>query len=292
MHRRQFLVAIGAIGLAGCATGSSGDDPTTSATATPTRTGTATITSTATPTATPTATATPEPAEFVVVETTGGTYTTDEQWPLEFTVANRGEQDGEFQTVLQVRSPGSDWRDITDMEIAVPAGEEREISYELDAMDTPGTFDFRLLNSTALWTITIERPSSEFQGSTGEDRTYVDLQYRDYLEHEVEEIKNNAEDLSYEKIFRDAEELRGEPVHFTAFVRQTLVGEEANTYLLQFEGTRRFAYASYVGERFITGDKVECWGQVLGLEIYQTNSRSENTVPALALADMKRRENE
>lgn len=129
---------------------------------------------------------------------------------------------------------------------------------------------------------------SEFQGPSGEDRTYVDLQYRDYLDYEVEEIKSAAGDTSYEDVFRNADDRRGDAVHFTGTVAQSLLPSDAfDVYLINTGSSeRKPIYASYVGDNFIQGDEVELWGQILGIEIYETGLGPTNTVPGIAVAEM------
>jgi hypothetical protein len=263
MDRRKLISVAGATLLAGCGsnTGNGGS--------------------------TPQDTSTPEPAEFEVISTTGGTYTTGESWPLEFTVANRGGSDGVFESQLQLSPSGSDWEDVMEISLAVDAGESSRFYQQVDPIDSAGTVSFRLQGTEAQWSITFERPESEFQGPSDEDRTYVDLQYRDYLEYEVEEIKSEASETSYEDVFRNADDRRGDAVHFTGTVAQNIPYETYDVYLI-FTGNSYSEpiYASYVGDKFIQGDEVELWGQILGTEIYQSGAGGTNTVPGIAIAEM------
>ncbi len=129
-------------------------------------------------------------------------------------------------------------------------------------------------------------PTSEFRGPAGEDRTYVDLQWRDYYDHEVEDIKADARRYPYDTLLRDAPDLRGEAITYNATVRQLITGERANTNFLALDNdVNQPAYASIVGDRFVRGDRIEFWGQVLGDEVYQTGAGSTVTVPAIAMAD-------
>lgn len=90
------------------------------------------------------------------------------------------------------------------------------------------------------------------------------------------------------RILRNAADLKGQAVHFEGVVGQTLTGEiEGVNYYLIFLSRRDYLYLSYVGDRFIREDSVEVWGEVLGLEIYQTGAGAQRTVPAIATADMK-----
>jgi len=281
MDRRRFLVGVGSVGLTGTAgclgslTGGGSDGG-----------GGVTISPTNTPAGTDTPT--PEPPEFVITEAPDRTFKADGEWMIEFVVANRGEQDGTFTSTLQIRPvSGGAWEDVTDVSISVEAGETTEFSRELDPIDATGEFEFRLDGTRTVWSITFEGASSELRGG-GDSRTYVDVPYRDYLDKEVEEIKSNATAYSYEELYRNADSLRGETVTFSGTIGQVLVQDPANTYLIRYSETRGFVYATYVGDRFIEGDRIECWGEVVGLEIYESGAGSENTVPSLTLADVRR----
>lgn len=268
MNRREYLVsAIGVTmtAVAGCSSQEGG---------TPTETPSHTTTKT-----------TPEPAVFEVVSTTGGSYEGGSDWPLEFTVANRGGERGKFNSTLQVSPTGSNWSNVTEISLAIPPGEKRTFSQELGPLNHTGTINFRLAETDTTWTIEFTEPESDFQGSSTEDRTYVDLQYRDYYDHEADHIKKTARNISYEELNRNVDDLVKESVHFTGEIIQTIPYETHQTFLIKIDGDyNKLTYASWVGDRFIEGDKIEFWGQVLGLEIYETGAGSTNTVPGLVLA--------
>lgn len=129
---------------------------------------------------------------------------------------------------------------------------------------------------------------SEFRGPDGEDRARVDLKYRDYTDEEVEVIKDAADELGYQTVLRDSEDYVGDPVTFTGMIGQVLESDEYFVFFIAANNSaEELLYASWVGDRFSENDRVECWGQVLGTEIYNTSSGSENTVPAIALADIQ-----
>lgn len=129
---------------------------------------------------------------------------------------------------------------------------------------------------------------SKFKGPTEEDRDYVELRYRDYTESEVEEIKANADDFQYRTVFRDIEDWVGHPFKFTGTIIQALELETHFTFLIAVnDSIDELVYASWTGERFLEDDRVRCWAEVLGTEIYETGAGSENTVPALAIADIE-----
>lgn len=287
MNRRKVILGATACAaaLAGCTSSDSGGGSTETATTTEAPTQTE---ATTTETPTQTATTTLEPASFEVVETTEGTYELGPDWPLEFTVANRGEQSGEFTATLQVSATGSDWSDVSEISLQVPAGETETYSQQIGSIDTAGTAYFRLTGTDARWSITFTNPESEFQGPDSEGSTYVELQYRDYHDHGIDEIKENAENPSYENLYRNADSMFGDPVHYTGTIVQEIPYETHYVYFIALNNdSDQPVYASWVGDRYIKGDEIEFWGQVLGIEVYETGSGSTNTVPALAIADIE-----
>jgi hypothetical protein len=293
MDRRRFLLIAGAglsTGLAGCAGGgdSGGGSTDTQTQAPTTQSPSPTVTDTPTPEPTTTETPTPEPASFAVVQTYDRTYGGNEDWAVEFVVANNGEQGGTFTDTLQFRlESGVAWEDLRPVSVYVPAGDTTEYQKEFDPLDGTGEVQFRLEETDARWTTTFEQMGSEWRGG-GTSRRYVDVPYRDYTDDEVSEIRSSAQSYSYEDLYRNAESLRGEAIEFTGTVGQVLVGDPANMYFAQYEDTRNYVYASYVGDRYIEGDELRCWGQVYGLEVYVSGSGSEQTVPSLTLADVER----
>jgi hypothetical protein len=109
------------------------------------------------------------------------------------------------------------------------------------------------------------------------------------LDYEVEEIKSAAGDTSYEDVLRNADDRRGDAVHFTGTIAQNIPYDTYDVYFIYTGSSRselKPIYASYVGDNFIQGDEVELWGQILGTEIYETGAGSTNTVPGIAVAEM------
>jgi hypothetical protein len=135
---------------------------------------------------------------------------------------------------------------------------------------------------------------SPLEGPTEEDSDSVDLQYRDWSDDEVSTVKSEATDVSdYEDLSRNAEDRAGEYVTFDAVVLQNLDGENYSALLLSLNGSPSEAiYGSWTGDRYIEGDNVTVWAEVLGLETYQTAAVGQRTIPALALADVEMTENE
>jgi len=287
MNRRAFLSVLGLAAAAGCTSDSgSGDTPTPTATSTPAPT--QTPSPTATPTTTATQTPTPEPADIRVTRVNVDEITVGERWAVEITLRNRGGQPGTFEDTVQYRIGNGRWTGDDRISETVDPGESIRKWAQFAYIGSEGSVSIRLKNAGITSTTTAELPQSEFQGSADEDRTYVDLQYRDYYDHEVEEIKAKAETIPYDTLLREAPDLRGRNIKYTATVRQLLSGENVNYNLLALnDQAEESAYASVVDDRFIRGDRIEFWGQVLGEEIYNDSANSEVTVPALAIADAK-----
>lgn len=137
-----------------------------------------------------------------------------------------------------------------------------------------------------------EETERRFQGPTTENREFVELPYRDFPTSEVQTIRDEATSIDYRDLYRNAEEHVGKSVTYRGLVAQTLEGEEYFQLLIAIEGNvNQLVYVSWTGDRFIREDAVRFWGEVLGVEIYQTAQGAENTVPAIAVADMELLEN-
>lgn len=137
-----------------------------------------------------------------------------------------------------------------------------------------------------------EDDGSELQGSTQEDQELVDLQYREWTESEVETVKDEASELEdYGDLARNAEDRAGEYITFTAEVIQNLEGDNYSALLLALDDyAEETVYGSWTGSRYIEGDIVTVWAEVLGIETYQTAGMGQRTVPALAIADIELQE--
>lgn len=131
-------------------------------------------------------------------------------------------------------------------------------------------------------------PGSKFRGPTREDRTYVDLQYRDYTDKERSTIRENAEAIEYDELYRNVENYVGEAVTYDGVVIQNLESEKYFIFLIVLNNDpNQLVYGSWTGGRFIEEDAVRIWAEVLGIEIYQTGAGSERSVPAVSIADME-----
>jgi hypothetical protein len=136
------------------------------------------------------------------------------------------------------------------------------------------------------------RPSTPtFVRFDGEDRELVDVAYRDWTDAQVESRKRRAGQVDYRSLLRNAEARAddNDVVKGEAVIGQALEGDGYQTLLLFVGGLPQQAiYGSWVGEqRLLRGDSIRFWGQVLGLEVYQTGQGVERTVPALSLVDVE-----
>lgn len=133
-----------------------------------------------------------------------------------------------------------------------------------------------------------DESESEFRGPTDEDRTYVDLQYREYTEEERSTVRENAESIAYDELHRNVEEYVGEAVKYDGIVAQNIEYESHLVFFIAINNnTRTPVYASWTGDRFIKGDAVRIWAEVMGIEVFQTGAGSERSVPALSIADIE-----
>lgn len=139
--------------------------------------------------------------------------------------------------------------------------------------------------ATAGCTGSSESAGSPWNGPTEEDREYVDLQWREWTDAEIAEKKDAAEQLSYDDLRRNVEEHVGTTIQFRGLVYQTLEGD-AFYFLLGYNSLSDGVYASWTGDRYIRGDVLQCWGHVLGVEVYRSNG-AEQSVPALSLVDVE-----
>lgn len=130
--------------------------------------------------------------------------------------------------------------------------------------------------------------SNDLQGPTTEDPRYVDVQYREYSDEDISLVKSNVRNVSYRDMFRDIESYVGEYVSFQGQIIQALEGEEHFTFLISLDQYgEELIYGSWVGGRYLQGDQIEFWAEVLGTETYEMGAGSQNTVPALSIADIE-----
>ncbi len=95
--------------------------------------------------------------------------------------------------------------------------------------------------------------------------------------------------MDYRTLFRDIDSYVGRAVKYRATIGQVLEGRGYFTFFLLIGNSiQQPAYASWVGERYLTEDVVDIWAEVLGTESYQTGAGAQKTVPALSIAAMDR----
>lgn len=131
------------------------------------------------------------------------------------------------------------------------------------------------------------------RGPTSEDTQVVDLQWRDWSDEEIATVKDEADEVSYDELLRNAEDMVGEYVTATTVVGQSLEGPDANytALLLVYDQLgQKPMYGSWTGDRYIRGDTVTYWGEVLGTETYETSQQGQLTVPAVTVADIELQE--
>jgi hypothetical protein len=130
--------------------------------------------------------------------------------------------------------------------------------------------------------------SSEFKGPTEENQKQVDLRYRDYTDEETKQIKAQAREFNYERDFRNIEERVGEYVYLTGTIRQVVEGDGYFLFLITLPDVDEHIAATWVGDRYLEGDEIKVWGEILGSESYETAYGAGNTIPAIAIAEINR----
>lgn len=117
---------------------------------------------------------------------------------------------------------------------------------------------------------------------------YVDVPYREYDDAHVEDVRDRAEEIEYEELFRNVEDYVGTAVQYDAQIVQALEGGDYYMFLLTLDtaGTE-LIYGSWTGDRYLEGDLVRVWAEVIGTETYETGMGSENTVPSITIADIE-----
>jgi hypothetical protein len=128
--------------------------------------------------------------------------------------------------------------------------------------------------------------TSEFQGPTEENQNEVDLKYRDYTDEETKQIKEQAREFDYDSDFRNIEQRVGDYVYLTGTIRQVVEGDGYFLFLITLPDVDEHIAATWVGDRYLEGDEIKVWGEILGSESYETAYGAANTIPALALADI------
>ena len=109
---------------------------------------------------------------------------------------------------------------------------------------------------------------------------------------DTEEIKSNAEEIPYDDLLRNGDEYQGQAVHFPqAKIVQVLGSEEEGFQFRVNVNEAEYTWEDDVlirwdGERFVTDDIVEIWGQSNGLISYEAVLGNERTIPDISAVDI------
>lgn len=108
----------------------------------------------------------------------------------------------------------------------------------------------------------------------------------------TEEVKQNAERISYQELYRNISEYEGSYVHYGNLrITDVISGEDTKKYLLMFNdggyNDDRVLYGVWNGDPFRENDDVELWGIVRGLTTY-TSLGGERSVPKIKIRAMNR----
>lgn len=107
----------------------------------------------------------------------------------------------------------------------------------------------------------------------------------------AEEVKNNAETIKYDKLYRNIDEYEGEYVHYeNLYLNDIVEGEGTKEYILTFPGggfdDDRVLYGLWDGNPFKERDRITIWGVVRRLTTYQSLT-GERSVPEVKLVDIE-----
>jgi PKD repeat protein len=105
------------------------------------------------------------------------------------------------------------------------------------------------------------------------------------------QVKNNAQNISYDDLFRYNEKYIGDIVYFRGKIIQVMPVSDgaADEYFFRV-ATKKSEYSGYAndiifvyykGSRFLEGDTIDLWARVVGLRTYTALMGNEVTVPEL-----------
>lgn len=106
--------------------------------------------------------------------------------------------------------------------------------------------------------------------------------------YDPDDVKENAETIPYEELFRNISEYEGDPVHYSNLrVTDILESEDGyQEYVLSMPdsgwGNSKVLYGVWEGDPFRRRGTVEIWGIVTGTETYMSMS-GEKTVPNIEI---------
>lgn len=105
-----------------------------------------------------------------------------------------------------------------------------------------------------------------------------------------EEVKQNAERIAYEELYRNISDYEGEYVYYNdVHITDIASGEGTKEYLFMFNGggftDDRVLYGVWEGDPFREQDRVELWGVVQGLTTYQSLG-GKRSVPKIRIHEM------
>lgn len=107
-----------------------------------------------------------------------------------------------------------------------------------------------------------------------------------------ETIKEDAETIEYEKLYRNISDYEGEPVQYADLRLFEIAASEdgRQEYLLSLPdaewGEDKTLYGVWNGDPFMEGDTVDIWGRVTGTKTYESLI-DENTVPKIDIVEIE-----
>jgi len=163
----------------------------------------------------------------------------------------------------------------------------------LAALGVAGCSSDRPAGTDGTTTATETRRSVTIQQAGSEETTVAGALPSGY---DVETVKQNAEAVDYDTLFRNIESYEGEPVYYRyAEVYQTIY-DDSYDYLQMNVSTTAEEWqgdvaAYWLGEgRLLEDDYMQLWAVVGGLHEYETVQGNTRTIPLLLIADYELRD--
>lgn len=146
--------------------------------------------------------------------------------------------------------------------------------------------------ATTTSTTTVETTTTTTEETTTTTEQETTTTVEPPPDYDPEKIREEAEYIAYDELFRNIEYYEGEAIHFPgAEVDQAFHGavDEYRIYVGRTpEDGSNDVYAQYDGRgRLIEGDQIELWGVVEGTITYETVLGEERTIPLITLVDFE-----
>lgn len=133
-----------------------------------------------------------------------------------------------------------------------------------------------------------QSPTPTDQPTTTKSPTTTEVDPEDY---DPKQVREEAQTLSYDELFRNFEDYKGDAVYFEFMYVYQAIYEDEYTYVQANVSNTEESYqgdiaAWYFGdERILEGDVMEMWGVAEELWEYETVQGDTRTIPGIVLVD-------